>query len=307
LNEARVRKEQTFVGGQGRVDIVIHLRDHLILIENKVDAEDRSWQLKNYADIGEASGKTWHLWYLTKKGTDASEHSHRGVNYRRVSYREHILEWLEQCVTSSTDTPALQHALIQYRNLVRKITGKSMTHTTRTALIDLLSVGENLKAADAIAEALPYAKGAVLFNFFQTIQNALSKIHKRALPPSGFPGVEVSEESCNKWFMTRNLRVKHVGLFFDIGVEGMLFRIEVATEALHYGVVPVRNDQLVSIKVLSEYVPQLPQNLSYRGWKAFQWHSCLYQDNVASNMEYLLDPSQVLSDILLTIEQLSKR
>ncbi len=302
LKEAEVRKEQSFAVDQGRVDVVVHLRDQIILIENKIDAQDGYQQLKKYADAGRESGKPWHLWYLTKDGRDAEEFSHQGVEYRRVSYREHILNWLEQCITLSVDTPALEHALIQYRNLVQKITGASMTNTLQNELTRLLSLGENFKHADAIAKALPRAKGAVLFSFFQKVQSTLANTCNRVRAPSGFPGIEATEQSCNKWFMTGREKVHHVGLHFDIGLKGMLFRVEVASEALHYGV--VSDGQSGSIEMLVREYPQLPQNLSYRGWKSFQWYSCLHQDNVASNMECLLQSDQLISDILQTIRQL---
>ncbi|PYB83635.1 PDDEXK-like family protein [Pseudomonas fulva] len=107
LSEVSLRKEQSFLYGQGRVGITIHLRNHLILIENKIDAQDAVEQPKQYAEIGEASGKYWHLWYLTRTGRAASKESHCGKTYRPISYSEHILNWLEQCVTHSADKPAL--------------------------------------------------------------------------------------------------------------------------------------------------------------------------------------------------------
>ncbi|MDZ5109720.1 PD-(D/E)XK nuclease family protein [Pseudomonas putida] len=302
LRGAEVRKEQSFAADQGRVDIVVHLRDQVILIENKIDAQDGYQQLKKYADAGKESRKVWHLWYLTKDGRDAEEFSHQGVEYRRVSYREHILNWLEQCITLSAETPALQHALIQYRNLVQKITGVSMTNALQSELTKLLSLGENFKHADAIAKALPRAKGAVLFSFFQEIQSGLASTCNRVGAPSEFPGMDATEESCNKWFMSGREKVHHVGLLFDIGLRGMLFRVEVASEALHYGV--VSDGRSGSIEMLKKEYPQFPQGLSYRGWKSFQWYSYLHQDNVASNMECLLQPDQLISDVLQTIRQL---
>ncbi|WP_454837809.1 PDDEXK-like family protein [Pseudomonas mohnii] len=302
LKDAIVRKEQSFSVDQGRVDVVVHLKDQIILIENKIDAQDGYQQLKKYADAGQASGKPWHLWYLTTDGRDAEEFSHQGVEYCRVSYREHVLNWLEQCITMSADTPALQHALIQYRNLVQKITGTSMTNTLQNELTRLLSLGENFKHADAITKALPRAKGAVLFSFFQEIQNTLASTCKRVGASSEFPGIDATEENCNKWFMTGREKVHHVGLLFDIGLTGILFRVEVASEALHYGV--VSDGRSGSIEMLKEEYPQLPQSLSYRGWKSFQWYSYLHQDNVASNMECLLRPDQLIRDVLQTIRQL---
>lgn len=301
LSEARVQKEQTFAG-YGRVDVVIHLRDHLILIENKIDALDGNQQLKRYDDIGKASGKNWQLWYLTKKGTEAHATSHCDASYRRLSYREHILDWLERCVSSSSATPALQHALIQYKNLVQKITGRAMTHTTRNALIELLTTGDNLQAAEAIAQALPHAKGKVLFGFFEAVRRALSARYAPVPSPIDFAGHESSEANCRKWFMPKALRLKNVGQFFDIGVEGVLLRVEVATDALHYGVVPVSNGKLASDGRLFEPILQLPIHLIRRNWNAFNWYSCLYQDNVASKMDCLSDPGGLVTQVLRTVE-----
>ncbi|MEX5687881.1 PDDEXK-like family protein [Pseudomonas silesiensis] len=302
LDNAQVRKEQTFDGGRGRVDIVIHLRSHLILVENKIDAEDGNWQLKQYADIGMASDKNWNLLYLTKKGTDAHERSHQGVKYQRISYREHILEWLDLCLESCTDAPALHHALIQYRNLVRKISGMTMTQKARNTLMELLcSDDDSFKSADAIAEALPYAKGSVLYRFFQAIQSGIASSHPRTSSPPGFPGLEFNGENCSKWFMSGRLKVRHVGLFFSIGVENMLFRVEVASEALHYGFVPVTNNGLGVIEQQAGSMQEL-LHIFPRHWKAFKWHSHLYQDNVASNMQCLLDPSDIIPQILQTIQ-----
>jgi hypothetical protein len=301
LNEARVQKEQTFAG-YGRVDVVIHLRDHLILIENKIDALDGNQQLKRYDDIGKASGKKWQLWYLTKKGTDAQASSHCDVSYRRLSYQEHILDWLERCISSSSETPALQHALIQYKNLVQKITGRAMAHTTRNALIDLLTAGDNLQAAEAIAQALPHAKGKVLFGYFEAVRRALSERYAPMPSPIDFAGHESIEANCCKWFMPKALRLKNVGMFFDIGVEGVLLRIEVATDALHYGVVPVSNGKLASDGRLLAPIPQLPLHLMQRNWNAFNWYSCLYQDNVASKMDCLSDPGGLVTQVLRTVE-----
>jgi hypothetical protein len=301
LSEARVQTELTY-SGYGRVDIVIHLRDHLILIENKIDAPDGNEQLKRYNDIGKASGRKWHLWYLTRKGTEADESSHCGVSYLRLSYQEQILDWLEQCVTFSNGTPALQHAVIQYKNLVQKITGRAMTQTTRNTVIDLLTSADNVMVAEAIAEALPHAKGVLLFRFFEAVKLALSEFQAPATSPTGFGGHDCSESNCKLWFKPAHLRLKHVGQFFDIGVEGFLLRIEVASEALHYGVVPVFDGKLASDGMLKAPTPKLPLNLIRRDWKALTWYSCLYRENVSTKMDCLSDPGALVAEVRRTIK-----
>lgn len=102
-------------------------------------------------------------------------------------------------------------------------------------------------------------------------------------------------------------RVQHVGRFFDINVPGLLFRIEVATDALHFGVVPVDDLQkLTNIDGLMQLYPDLPRTLYLRKWRAFEWYSCLHKAYVASNMGYLLEPQPIIEDILLTVQQLTK-
>jgi hypothetical protein len=64
-----------------------------------------------------------------------------------------------------------------------------------------------------------------------------------------------------------------------------LLRIEAATDALHYGLVPVSNGKLGCIEQLKEFVHPIPEHLIYRDWRAFKWLSRVYEENVARNME----------------------
>ena len=180
-----------------------------------------------------------------------------------------------------------------------------MAHSTREALIALLSTSNDFKAADAISEALPFAKGAMLFRFFQNIQAGLNdKQTSWIAPPDGFAGFEATRENCNKWFMPKGQKLRNVGMFFDIGRKDLLFRIEVATEALHFGVVPVKDSDISPIERHGDYLQRLPENLHHRNWKAFQWFSCLHKDYVAQDMDCLSDPSQFLGEIWQTLVQL---
>jgi len=109
---AKVFKEKSFNKGRDRIDILIDLKDHVFLIENKIDAEDGNEQLKRYAEVGKQSEKKWHLIYLTKYGSNAKEYSHHGVEYQRISYREDILTWLSACIEGVNAIPPIKHALL---------------------------------------------------------------------------------------------------------------------------------------------------------------------------------------------------
>lgn len=104
--------------------------------------------------------------------------------------------------------------------------------------------------------------------------------------------------------MPKGKKVRNVGMFFDIGRKDLLLRIEVATEALHFGVVPVKDGLPSTIERHEDYLKRLPENLHHRNWKAFQWFSCLHKDYVAQDMDCLSDPSQILDEIRQTLEQL---
>ncbi|QVQ81192.1 hypothetical protein KIY13_19055 [Pseudomonas lundensis] len=95
-------------------------------------------------------------------------------------------------------------------------------------------------------------------------------------------------------------------MFHDIGVEGALLRIEVATDALHYGLVPVSNGKLGCIKQLREFAHPIPEHLIYRDWRAFKWVSSVYEENVGRNMDRLLATNQLLEQVFETIKQLTK-
>ena len=92
-----------------------------------------------------------------------------------------------------------------------------------------------------------------------------------------------------------------MGEFFDIGVDGVLLRVEVASEALHYGVVLITGGELKNNCELSAQVLSLP-SLTWRNWNAFQWYSCLYHDNVASSMECLSDAGPLVTEVLRVVD-----
>ncbi|PYB83636.1 hypothetical protein [Pseudomonas fulva] len=182
-----------------------------------------------------------------------------------------------------------------------------MTYTTREALIALLSTSDDFKAADAISEALPYAKGAMLFRFFQEIQEAVEGIEgKRSpvAPPNGFAGLEATRENCNKWFMPKRQKVKNVWDVFQHwtrrpAVPGGSGKRSAAFWGCSSEGWYSEQDQTPSrVPVPTTADPH------HRNWRAFQWFSCLYQDYVAQEMDCLSDPSHFLDEIKQTLKQL---
>jgi hypothetical protein len=81
-------------GTQGRIDILITSGAKRIVIENKLLAGDQKEQLKRYAHWSQKNSADFKILYLTKDGHEASEQSGDGIEYKTISYKEEILNWL---------------------------------------------------------------------------------------------------------------------------------------------------------------------------------------------------------------------
>lgn len=132
----------------GRIDILIEdKKGKGIIIENKVYATDQSEQLKRYDNFSKAKygDGNYAIYYLTLDGHEASKDSGEGINYSRISYKEHILNWIEKSIKESATTPLIRETLIQYSTHIKQLTNLDMDTMNKEAL--LKSMAEN---ADAV-------------------------------------------------------------------------------------------------------------------------------------------------------------
>ena len=111
----------------GRIDILIEDNNKkAIIIENKIYAGDQNEQLKRYAHFACNKYKNgYSIYYLTLDGVDASEQSAKDTKYKRISYAQDILNWLEQCIKESATTPLIRETLIQYKNHIKQLTNQT--------------------------------------------------------------------------------------------------------------------------------------------------------------------------------------
>ena len=160
----------------GRIDIIIEAKDKAIIIENKIDAGDRYKQMVRYHNFGESKYKNnYVLLYLTKYGYKASESSTtndnketlvEGKDYYNISYQDHIVKWLNLCLSAAYDKPLIRETLVQYRNLILDLTNTMNT----TELIPILKKEQNINLVRDIVNNL----GAL---YTDLIQNDLPIIH----------------------------------------------------------------------------------------------------------------------------------
>lgn len=181
-NNATVKTEK-FIGYKsadntsgGRLDIsVTNDKQEQIFIENKIYAGDQSNQLLRYSNNNPQA----HLIYLTLFGDDPSEYStgkDKKIDYKPISYREHILKWLELCKLESIDNPLLRETLTQYIVLVKQLTGQARSRKMQKEYLDtILRDADNVSAAFIIAENLNDIKVAILKEKFEPLMKKLEK------------------------------------------------------------------------------------------------------------------------------------
>ncbi|MCC8360654.1 PDDEXK-like family protein [Salinimicrobium sediminilitoris] len=107
----------------GRLDILIRNGNDCICIENKIYALDQKAQIERYSNYNSESNK---VFYLTLKGGDPHQDSkgelESGEHFFNISYRKHIVEWLELCLREVPNLTSVREAINQYILLIKKLT-----------------------------------------------------------------------------------------------------------------------------------------------------------------------------------------
>lgn len=174
----------------GRIDIIIEAKGNAVIIENKIDAGDQYKQMVRYHNYGKSRfNDNYVLLYLTKSGYKASDSSTcgdqetlvEGEDYYSISYKNHIVRWLNLCLSSAYDKPLVRETLVQYRNLILDLTNTMNT----TDLIPILKKEQNITIIRDIVNNL----GAL---YSDLIQNDIPNIHKSIATELG-----LIEESSN--------------------------------------------------------------------------------------------------------------
>lgn len=116
------RTEQPTDQGR-RIDIYLEFKGGIIALENKIHASEQPEQIQHYAKFIGSFKKKPFLLYLTPHGEDSQ--TANGATYTSISYEEHILKWIEICLSKTYEFVNVNIALQQYRNVVRELLGRN--------------------------------------------------------------------------------------------------------------------------------------------------------------------------------------
>lgn len=136
-------------GEGGRIDIVVKDGKNVILIENKIGAGDQEAQLCRYYNYYTDSS----IIYLTPYGSEPSEsskgHLENNKDFICISYEQHIVNWIENCIKEMANKPIIRETLNQYLHLVKQITNQTTNNKMEKELEQLI-----IKNKDAVKTLL---------------------------------------------------------------------------------------------------------------------------------------------------------
>ncbi len=155
----------------GRIDILItDARRNHIIIENKIYAREQDKQMQRYAKYG---GEKAHLFFLTLEGVTSETADE--VNYRPISYKEDILNWLENCKKEAVSLPILRETITQYIYLIKYLTNQTMNHKMQEEIVNLiLSNRENFNSFITISETTTHVFATVLKSLEPKLNSVVS-------------------------------------------------------------------------------------------------------------------------------------
>ena len=254
------------------IDILIANETQTIIIENKIHAQDQYHQLERYYRDAVSEGlEVVAVIYLTLYGDEPSDHSAGNLDkaiITSISYKHDIHTWVEQCVESVTQSPAMKEALIQYSQLVERLTGQCFKEKYIMDIKTLLKNEKNLALAASISQAFTEAKIEVQFSFWQELEAKLvsegysviehwkysrSKVERLCLGGAGDYGI---------MFELRNLKRKNILAFF-IGV----------WEDIYYGFVVLPHGRVEKSGSDSrfDYLAQIIETATGEKWEKSDW------------------------------------
>lgn len=121
----------------GRADLLIKSNSKTILIENKIYAPEQSQQLERYYN----SFNEPTIIFLSLYGSKSSVHddlAKKQIPYIMASYKNDIIEWLDNCIKEAAMYPQVRESLIQYSNLIKSLTGQNSNMNMNNKIAELV-------------------------------------------------------------------------------------------------------------------------------------------------------------------------
>lgn len=232
-----------------RIDFTIKSSKYYIGIEMKINHHDSYHQLYDYYnDLNTKSidneNQKVLIYYLTKDGKKAEEKSSNGIDYIRVSFEEHILNWIDKCQNEVRNIVNLNEAFNNYRTIVKKITKQYEENvmSIKEYIFDDKNDNrnDNLEIILELDKEMNSIKGRVLYDFFESIYKTLEnetslkfRLCNNILSEENI----LTLDKCNKKFSKKSNTPKNFGYAFDCDLNDKYLFIKIANKGLYYGLI----------------------------------------------------------------------
>jgi len=238
----------------GRIDILIEDdKKNTIIIENKIYADDQYKQLVRYHNYSNSN-----IFYLNLYGTEPTKESCGELlidkDFKVISYKNDIIDWLENCKKESASLPLLREGISHYINLIKYLTGQSNNSTMEKEIRDLIALTpQNIKTAIKIANSTEDAKIKLQWIFWKKLREKFE-----------LKGIQLLDEKENKtvtwskvesfYTKTRN-RDKFYGLWTKI--------YEKDNITIHYGI-EIENEIYFGFTIERNYKGGISDKTEYK-------------------------------------------
>ena len=158
----------------GRIDIEITDKNqNKIIIENKVYAKDQKNQLLRYHNY-DVTAKIIYLNLFADPPKILDDKLVVGTNLFIISYKEHIVKWLQACLPNAVSNPILRETIVQYINIVKDLTNQLNNKQMEQNISEvILSSKESLIAAESVFKSFEAAKCGLLDEFWDEVNSVL--------------------------------------------------------------------------------------------------------------------------------------
>ena len=280
-----------------RIDLFISSSSHVIGIEVKIDAEDQDKQLDDYRRELIARSEAHDikkeplLYYLTLGGHEPSLKSKRELGddkYNIISFKEHILTWLEKCmnVSENRGKVTLKEAISQYKILIESLTGSRAKMLQEIAGC-YCSDPHKLKIALEIGKSIRSAKKMIQCRFWEKLKRRLESTFK--MDVQFYPKNKIEDivnyyyEKNKEIYLTfTNKKLENNNLQFCVRLVG----------AIHYGL-KTENSKAKARRLNAGKELEKSGELARSYWRDDKynenepwWEICFYNDNKMNTINF---------------------
>jgi len=147
-----------------------------------------------------------------------------------ITYSEHIRNWIESCIKEVATIPTLRETLVQYLNLINRLTHQSHYKGFILEVKDFLLKDNNLKTILEIEDSIIEAKIEVQLTFWRELMSNIEKHYKFEF--SNYNSDKTIEKSVNKYYKKQKNK-KDYGYEYKVN-DNLYFYIELQNN-IYYG------------------------------------------------------------------------